>query len=116
PIVFATYPLIAGIEKASMIFNIVFFVSLSSIIVQGTTLSLVAKWLHVALPSKVKPKSSVDIFLSDSAKSLIREIYIPEENLVSDKRIVNLEFPNRAIIVMIMRDGKFITPNWNTVI
>src|SRR5690606_16023753 len=46
PIVFATYPLLAGIDKASMIFNIVFFISLTSILIQGTTLSIVAKWLH----------------------------------------------------------------------
>src|SRR5690606_30722696 len=60
PIVFATYPLLAGIDKADMIFNIVFFVSLSSVLIQGTTLSLVARWLHVALPSKVKPRSPVE--------------------------------------------------------
>ena len=63
PIVFATYPLLAGIEKANMIFNIVFFVSLSSVLVQGTSLSLIAKWLHVALPGKAKPKSPVDTCL-----------------------------------------------------
>src|SRR5690606_16093940 len=54
PIVFATYPLLAGIEKANMIFNIVFFISLTSVLIQGTTLSVVAKWLHVALHMKVK--------------------------------------------------------------
>lgn len=48
PIVFATYPLLAGIDKADMIFNIVFFVSVSSVLLQGTTLGIVAKWLGVA--------------------------------------------------------------------
>lgn len=43
PIVFATYPLLAGIEKANMIFNIVFFISVTSVLIQGTTLSIVAK-------------------------------------------------------------------------
>ncbi|TCL62631.1 sodium/hydrogen exchanger family protein [Mariniflexile fucanivorans] len=38
PIVFATYPLLAGIDKAHMIFNIVFFISVTSILIQGTTL------------------------------------------------------------------------------
>lgn len=116
PIVFATYPLIAGIEKANMIFNIVFFVSLTSVLLQGTTLSIVAKWLHVALPSKVKPKSPVDAFLANDAKSLMREINIPEDNPNTGKRIVNLDFPKKAIIAMIMREGKFITPNGNTAI
>ena len=71
PIVFATYPLLAGIEKADMIFNIVFFVSLTSVLIQGTTLSVVAKWLHVALPMKAKQKSPVDAFMADDAKSFL---------------------------------------------
>lgn len=114
PIVFATYPLIAGIEKADMIFNIVFFVSLLSVVIQGTTLSTVASWLHVSLPSKVKQRSPVDTFLEEGAKSLMREITIPENHSSVGKRIVDLQFPRKAIIALIMRDGKFITPNGTT--
>ncbi|QED36274.1 potassium/proton antiporter [Antarcticibacterium arcticum] len=114
PIVFATYPLLAGIDKADMIFNIVFFVSLTSVLVQGTTLSLVAKWLHVALPGKAKPRSPVDVFLNEGAKSFIREIIIPEENHSVGKRIVELKFPRKAIIAMISRNDKFITPSGST--
>ena len=116
PIVFATYPLLAGIEKAHMIFNIVFFVSLTSVLIQGTTLSVVARWLHVALPLRVKPKSPVDAFLSDGTKSLIKEITIPKANYSIGKRIVDLGFPRKAIIAMISRDGKFLTPNGSTVL
>ncbi|MEP0213294.1 MAG: potassium/proton antiporter, partial [Cellulophaga sp.] len=54
PIVFATYPLLAGIDKADMMFNIVFFISVSSVLIQGTTLSVMAKWLNVALPNEEK--------------------------------------------------------------
>lgn len=57
PIVFATYPLIAGIEKAGMIFNIVFFISVTSVLIQGTTPGIVAKWLGVALPEKEQKES-----------------------------------------------------------
>lgn len=114
PIVFATYPLLAGIEKAHMIFNIVFFVSLTSVLVQGTTLSGVAKWLHVALPKKVKRISPVDAFLSEGTKSMIREITIPADNFSVGKRIVDLHFPRKAIIAMISRNGKFLTPNGAT--
>ncbi|MDP3453749.1 MAG: potassium/proton antiporter [Bacteroidales bacterium] len=48
PIVFATYPLIAGIPHANHIFNIVFFITLVSLIVQGTTVNFVAKKLGLA--------------------------------------------------------------------
>src|SRR5690606_4112225 len=50
PIVFATYPMLAGIEKADMIFNIVFFISVTSVLIPDTSLPAVARWLHVALP------------------------------------------------------------------
>ncbi|UII32796.1 potassium/proton antiporter [Fulvivirga ulvae] len=116
PIVFATYPLIAGIEKADTIFNIVFFVSVTSILTQGTTLSIVAKWLHVALPQKAKPKTPIDLFLAEGAKSEITEISLPGQNSTVGKKIVELDFPKTAIIAMIKRKGKFLTPNGTTVL
>ncbi|PTB97932.1 potassium/proton antiporter [Marivirga lumbricoides] len=114
PIVFATYPLLAGIEKASMIFNIVFFISVSSILIQGTTLSVIAKWLHVALPDKAKPKSPVDLFLSDRVKTTMAEIEIDDNTYPVDKKIIDLQFPKTAIIAMINRENKFLTPNGST--
>ena len=116
PIVFATYPLIAGIEKAEMIFNIVFFISVTSVLIQGTTLSLVAKWLHVALPEKAKPMGATDMLLSDQPKTLMQEINIDENSAIIGKKIVDLGFPKNAIITMIKRDDKYITPNGSTVI
>lgn len=116
PIVFATYPLLAGIDKADIIFNIVFFVSATSVLIQGTTLSVVAKWLHVALPQKVKRKTPVDLFLADSAKSALEEIHLQQGNPSIGKKIVDLHFPKNAIIAMIKRNGKYITPNGATVL
>lgn len=114
PIVFATYPLIAGIEKADIIFNVVFFVSLTSIIIQGTTLATIAKWMHVALPEKLKPKVPVEVFLSEQAKTAYAEIAIPQNSYPVNKKIIDLHFPNSAIIAMIKRGDTYITPNGST--
>ncbi|AFL85612.1 NhaP-type Na+(K+)/H+ antiporter [Belliella baltica DSM 15883] len=114
PIVFATYPLIAGIEKAHTIFNIVFFISLTSVLVQGTTLSVVARWLKVALPEKLKPKNPIDYINSESPKTAMAEIDIPENHLIVGKKILDLGFPKNAIIAMLRRKGEFITPSGNT--
>jgi potassium/hydrogen antiporter len=116
PIVFATYPLIAGIEKAPIIFNIVFFISVTSVIIQGTTLSKVAKWLKVLLPARVKPKSAVDSFLNETPKTAMVEITIDEDNEIIGNKILEIGFPKNAIIAMIKRNGEFITPNGNTTI
>lgn len=114
PIVFATYPLMAGIEKANMIFNIVFFISVTSVLIQGTTLGVVAKWLDVVLPEKIIPLSDIERYVSDISKSSLQEFEIlPQFNAV-DKRIVDLNFPKSAFIVMIKRKGQYIRPGGST--
>lgn len=114
PIVFATYPLLAGIEKADMMFNIVFFISVTSILIQGTTLSLVAKWLNVGLPEQAKKLSATDMLLAENPKAEMREILIRPDFFAVDKKIVELGFPKNAIIAMIKRDDSYITPNGST--
>ncbi|ADY30096.1 MULTISPECIES: potassium/proton antiporter [Cellulophaga] len=116
PIVFATYPLLAGIDKADMMFNIVFFISVSSVIIQGTTLSVMAKWLNVALPNEEKKLSATDLLMEDNPKALIKEIPVTANCYAVNKKIVDLGFPKHAIIAMIRRDNKYVTPNGSTVI
>lgn len=116
PIVFATYPLLAGIEKADMIFNIVFFIALTSILVQGTSLGVVAKWLKVSRPAEEKILTPSEEFMEEHPKTEMREIGIGDSNKTVGKRIVDLEFPSSAIIAMIKRGEKYITPDGSTVI
>src|SRR5690606_22193129 len=77
PIVFATYPLLAGVHYADTIFNLVFFISVMSVLLQGTTLPFMAKWLHVSVPEKVKRKFPLDIELKNDLKSELVELDIP---------------------------------------
>jgi len=116
PIVFATYPLLAGIDKANMIFNIVFFISVTSVLIQGTTLSLFAKWLNVALPEKAKPIAENDRYILNLPKSEMEEVFIPPNSFAVDKRIIDLHFPRSAFIIMIKRDNKFVRPGGSTVV
>ncbi|MCB0492793.1 MAG: potassium/proton antiporter [Cyclobacteriaceae bacterium] len=116
PIVFATYPLLAGIEQAGMIFNIVFFISVTSVLIQGTTLSIFSKWLKVALPQKVKPLAPTDAFLTEHPRTIMEEIKIQNDSYAVNKKIVDLTFPKTAIIAMIKRDEKYLTANGATVI
>lgn len=114
PIVLATYPLLAGVDKADIIFNIVFFISVTSVLIQGTTLPIVAKWLHVSLPEKVKPITPVDRLLKENIRSEMAEIVIDGRDNIVGKKIVELNFPRTAIIAMIQRDGRYIVPSGST--
>ena len=116
PIVFATFPLLAGIDKSQMIFNLVFFISLTSVLLQGTTLRFFAKLLHVSVPEKARYRTPPDVELSDTLKSELTEIEIDESSAAAGKRILDIGFPRAALIALIKRNGSFITPNGSTVI
>jgi cell volume regulation protein A len=116
PIVFATYPLIAGVGKADFIFNLVFFISVSSVLLQGTTLPLVARWLHVIVPTASKRRFGFDIEMNDHVKSKMKEVDIPAHGFPVGKQIVELHFPKKAHIMTIKRGDKYLTPNGSTFI
>ncbi len=116
PIVFATYPLIAGVENADMIFNIVFFIAVTSVLMQGTTLAIVAKWLGVADADKSSLSSSSEAFKAEYPTASMREIIIEPYAYAVNKKIVDLSFPPSAIIAMIHRDGNYLTPTGSTII
>ncbi|MBB6328989.1 cell volume regulation protein A [Algoriphagus iocasae] len=114
PIVFATLPLIANIEQSGIIFHMVFFIVLASVAIQATTLPLAAKLLHLSLPASLKKRSMLDLELSDDFKNAILEIQIPKNSHIEGKKILELGFPSSSLIVLVKRDGKFITPNGQT--
>lgn len=116
PIVFATYPLIAGVSKADMIFNLVFFISVTSVLLQGYSLPLVAKWLKVSVPEKVKRMTELDFELFDTMKSELVEVILPGNSELVGKPIVNLKMPKSILIVLVERDEKYIQPGGATIL
>ena len=105
PIVFATYPLIAGLDKAGIIFHLVFFISVTSVLLQGTTLPLVAKWLRVTEPPPEPGKQNKDIPVNE-----IKVITLNTESAVLNKKIVDLHFPPSTNIISIKRKGRYMQP------
>ena len=116
PIVFATYPMMAGVHYANTIFNLVFFISAISVLLQGTTLPIMAKWLHVSVPEKLKRKFPLDIELKDDLRSTLVEVDVPLTSPAVGKAVVDLSLPKAALIVLIHRNGNYLTATGETVI
>ena len=114
PIVFATYPLLAGIQKADLIFNLVFFISITSVLLQGTTLSYVAKLLHVSIPATAKRRVDFDFEATDRIKTEMHQFVLPENSKAAGKRIVEVKIPSSVTIMAIKRSGVYIAPNGST--
>ena len=114
PIVLATYPLTAGVDKSNIIFNLVFFISITSILVQGTTLSVIAKWLNLALPSQIRKYSTFEKELTIQGKSIMIQTTIESFCPCIGKSIVDLSLDGSISIASIERDGKYLTPDGTT--
>lgn len=112
PIIFATYPLIAGIEHAHLFFNIVFFITILSLLLQGTTVASFAKWLNLTEEPERKPVFSLE--LPDEIKSKICELEVKEETLVKGKRLIDIDIPEHSLVVLIKREEAFFVPNGKT--
>jgi cell volume regulation protein A len=57
PIILATFPIVAGIEKADMIFHMVFFIALTSVVMQGTAIPLLTRMLKIGTPPSSEIRS-----------------------------------------------------------
>jgi potassium/hydrogen antiporter len=114
PIVFATYPLLAGIDYGKTLFNLVFFISSSSVLLQGTTLPFMARWLKLSVPDKLKRKFPLDVEMKENIHGELIELDLPENSPSVGKRVLDLNLPKSVLIVLIHRNNKYISPNGET--
>ena len=116
PIILATFPLLAGIPKADMIFDMVFFIVLSSALLQGTTIPVIAKWLGVEAPLPVKLTYPLECEPTGKVKCDLTEIVIPDNSAASNKRILELGLPDGTLVILISKGGDFFVPGGGTVL
>jgi potassium/hydrogen antiporter len=114
PIVLAIFPLTAGIGKANIIFNIVFFISLSSVLIQGSTIPLAARLLKLAVPVNIRKKSVLDLELGWKTKSVYNVVPIEPGFSCIGKSIVELGLPASIIIAMVERNNKYFISDGST--
>lgn len=115
PIIFAIMVLATDLPHSRLIFNIVFFCTLVSLIVQGTSLPLVAKWFGLAKePDQARELNDFDVEFSDEIKSITSEIKVTEKALMEGNLLMDLKLPEKTIVVMVKRDGKYFVPNGKT--
>jgi potassium/hydrogen antiporter len=116
PIVLATFPLVAGVENANPIFNLVFFIVLTSILVQGSTIPIVARWLRVDAPMRMRPRSPLEFEAVNGIRGELVEIELPPNSSFVDKRLVELGLPQGALLTLIGRENEFLVPSGSTVL
>jgi potassium/hydrogen antiporter len=115
PIILATFPLVAGVPASSFIFNVVFFIVFASVLLQGTTIALVARWL--GLDEASNPElSPTGVHLAGRGESALVTLEVKPGSRADGHRVVELNWPRETLILVLYRGNEFFVPNGATVL
>lgn len=114
PIVLATYPAAAGLAIGNEVFNLVFFAVILSILLQGSTLGLVARWLGLSEPARPKALFSLEMITMAKSDYDIVVVDLPGPKGIAGPRIRDLRLPEGAIITLITRGEEVVLPKGET--
>ncbi|QJQ95446.1 MULTISPECIES: potassium/proton antiporter [Halomonadaceae] len=113
PIVLAIFPVIGGVEDASLYFNAAFAVVLMSLLIQGGTISLMARWMKVEVPPGVEPNHRGPLgILPENDYEMY--VYRVENPTLNDAPIRMLRFPSGALISALFREHTMLHPKGST--
>lgn len=117
PIIFAIFPLVENVPHARLIFNMVFFCTLVSLVVQGTSLPMVARWLNLAeKPRKLNKLKDFDVDFSNDIKSVTTEIEVTGRMLINGDQLMDLSFPDNTLAVLVKRNEQYFVPTGKTIL
>ena len=109
PIIFATYPMMSQVEGAETLFNIVYVITLLSLLIQGSTLPAVARFL--GLDEEVKVKVShfgVEIPQYTGAKMVERTV--TGKMLREGNKLMELDLKEEELVILVRRGENYMVP------
>ncbi|MBQ9336133.1 MAG: potassium/proton antiporter [Lentisphaeria bacterium] len=112
PIMLATFPLMKHLTESGFLFHIVFFIVLTSVLLQGMTIMPLAKLLKLAGPLRKTLRVPLTFEETGDANSDFRELPVPENRIGQSLKDVHL--PSGVLVLLIRRNDRFIVPRGNT--
>ena len=110
PIIFATYPVVAGIDGSHQIFNIVFFITLLSLMLQGTTLPFFARMLGLSAPME-KTGNDFGVELPEEIDTDLSDLTVTPDMLTEGDTLKEVVLPDGALVMIVKRGKEFLVPN-----
>ncbi len=111
PIIFATYPVVAGVPGADVIFNIVFFITILSLVIQGTTVSKAARIMGLSTPME-KTGNDFGVELPEDIDSDLRDVTVTREMLdAKGDTLKDMNLPQGTLVMIVKRNNEYLIPN-----
>lgn len=116
PIILATFPLVAGVPGAETIFDIVFFIVLTSVLVQGPTLAPMARLLRVDAPGPAHAPAPLALDHTPGMRGDLTEVVVPRDSPIAGRRVLDLGLRGNVLITLLGRGDEFFVPGGSTII
>ncbi|MEW4371221.1 potassium/proton antiporter [Paenibacillus kandeliae] len=116
PIVLATYPLLAGVEHGQLFFNVVFFVVLTSALIQGTTISPLAQKLGLVDKTIDQQPSIMELVATGRTHSEISHMTLTSQSKLINRELQEIDLPASVLITAVLRNEDIITPRGDTML
>lgn len=114
PIIFSTNAITAGIENSQVIFNMVFYMVVFSVMIQGMTLKPLAKYLGLLDPVSEADADTID--LEELEELSLKKLYLDRKSEYINKEIRELNLPKSMHIISIRRGDEDITPRGDVIL
>lgn len=116
PIILAVFPMIAGVPNAGALFNIVFFIVLTSALLQGWSIPPAARLLRLDAPIERRRRYPIEFAAAEGADTELLDLIIPSRSAAAGKSIIGLGMPPDNLIVLISRNDGYLVPSGGTVL
>ncbi|GBF50954.1 sodium/hydrogen antiporter [Leptospira ryugenii] len=116
PIILATFPVAQGVAGAEILFHVVFFVVLVSLLLQGSTIQKMAEYLGLLQTKSDKLFQPKDFDNMEFPGMSLQEFIIPYNSHVVEKALYEINLPKDSHILLIARGEQYLIPSGNTTV
>ena len=109
PIIFSIFAVSENIDNAQMMFNMIFYMVVFSVILQGMSLKHVAKWL--GLLEEEKTSDDIEVEVDELEELAVKKLYLTRNSEYANKQIKDLHLSAKMHIVSVKRGDEYLTPS-----
>jgi len=116
PIWLATLPVTAGVEGSDLLFNVVFFVVVTSTLIQGVTFEPLAARLGLTTSEPALPQALLETGMIQELGGDVLAFRVGDSDAVRGRMVKSLGLPREALVNLIVRDHEAVLPRGSTVV
>lgn len=116
PIILATFPVSAGLEIGPFIFNLIFFITITSALFQGWSIPFVAELMGLKAPIPKNQPFPIELTGDVNLNNDLLDLIIPDNSVAIGKSLAELELPQESLVTVIYRNNNYIVPSGSTAI